>query len=145
MEMEQAQKADRRVILAALWFGATLCYAYGDIIAFYEPGAVQRLLDGKMGFWDVTPGLLLGIAIFMSLPPVLAVLALLLPAVACRWINILFGALFSGVMLYTMIDAIRFGHYFYLYLGVIEVAMTLGVLACAATWSRRAIGVSTAR
>ena len=36
--------------ISVLWVSATLLYLYGDVIAFYVPGGLQRMLDGKWGF-----------------------------------------------------------------------------------------------
>jgi hypothetical protein len=62
------------------------------MIAFYSPGGLQRILDGKMGFWTVTPSLLLGVAVLMSAPAVMVALTVLLKPVASRWLNVFMGS-----------------------------------------------------
>jgi len=123
--------------IAVLWGSATLLYLYGDVIAFYNPGGLQRMLDGKMGPWPVTPTLLLGVAILMSAPAVMVALTVLLKPVFNRWLNVVMGAVYTAIMLYTMIDAVKFGFHFYIYLGVVEVLLTLLIVWCALTWPRQ--------
>src|SRR6185369_11631731 len=98
-----------RARIAALWASATLLYIYGDVIAFYSPGGLQRMLDGKMGPLPVTPTLLLGVAILMSAPAVIVALTAVLKPVLNRWLNVVMGAAYTAVMLFTMIDAVKSG------------------------------------
>jgi hypothetical protein len=120
--------------ISALWVGATLCYLYGDVIAFYVPGALQRMLDGKMGLWTVTPTVLLGVAVLMSTPAVMAAVTVLLKPVASRWLNVVMGSAWTALILFTLIDAWKNGSYFYLYLGVVEAVLTSLVVWYALRW-----------
>ena len=123
--------------ISVLWGAATLLYLYGDVIAFYSPGGLQRMLDGNMGPWPVTPVLLLGVAIMMSAPAVMVALTVLLKPVASRWLNVVMGAAYTAIMLFTMVGAWRSDSYFYLYLGAVEVVLTLLVVWYALTWPRQ--------
>jgi hypothetical protein len=123
--------------ISVLWGSATLLYIYGDVIGFYSPGGLQRMLDGKMGPWPVTPNLLLGVAIMMSAPAVMVALTVLLKPVASRWLNVVMGAAYTAIMLFTMFGALKFDGYFYVYLGVVEVALTSLVVWYALTWPRQ--------
>ena len=125
-----------KVRISALWVAATLCYLYGDVIAFYVPGGLQKMLDGKMGPWAATPSVLLGVAVLMSAPALMVALTFLLKPVASRWLNIAMGSAYSALMLFTMIDAWRLGAYFYIYLGVVEAFLTLLVVWYALRWPR---------
>ena len=95
------------------------------------------MLDGKMGPWPVTPTLLLGVAILMSAPAVMVALTVLLKPVLNRWLNVVMGAAYTAIMPFTMIDAVTFGFHFYLYLGVVEVFLTLLIVWYALTWPRQ--------
>ena len=85
--------------IAVLWVSATLCYLYGDVIAFYGPGALQKMIDGKLGEWTVTPNWLLGVGVLMSLPAVMVALTVLLKPVVSRWLNVVVGAAMTGASL----------------------------------------------
>jgi hypothetical protein len=90
-----------------------------------------------MGPWPVTPTLLLGVAILMSTPAVMVALTVLLKPVANRWLNVVMGAAYTTLILFTMIDAWKFGFHFYIYLGVVEVLLTLVIVWYALTWPRQ--------
>jgi hypothetical protein len=122
--------------ISALWAAVELCYLYGDVIGFHTPGALQRILDGKMGFWPITPVLLLGVAIVQSIPAIMVASTLLLWPALSRWLNVLLGAAYTALMLYTMIDAWKYGFYFYMYFGVVESLLTLLVVWYALAWPR---------
>ena len=55
----------------------------------------------------------------------LVALTVSLKPVASRWLNVGMGDAFMALILFTMIDAWKFGYYFYIYLGVVEVLLTL--------------------
>jgi hypothetical protein len=130
--------------ISVLWVSATLLYLYGDVIAFYVPGGLQRIIDGKLGNWTVTPTWLLGVAVLMSTPSVMAALTLLLKPVASRWLNVVMGSAYTVLILFTMIDAWKSGSYFYIYLGVVEVVLTSLVVWYALRWQRQNRGGSAA-
>ncbi len=120
--------------LAALWASATLCYLYGDFIALYSPGALQMISGGKMGPLPITQLLLLGIAVVMAFPAVMVVLSLILSAPWSRRLNVVAGTIYTAIMLTTMVGAWAGNSYFYLYLGVVEVALTSCVVWYAVKW-----------
>lgn len=121
------------VRLAALWSAVTLCYAYGDIFGMYTPGGIERIAAGNIGpTGQITPGILVGIAAMMSVPAAMVALSVLLPAPANRALNMVFGVLFTLIMLATMTSAPPF----YVYLGVVEVILTLTIVWLAWKWPR---------
>lgn len=121
--------------LSALWTSVMFCYIYGDYFGLYPPGKLQGMLDGRMGpLGPVTQGVLLGTAALMAIPSLMVVLTLVLRPPIARWANILFGALFTVIMLITMPGAWAF----YFFLGVIEVALTALIVWYAWTWPREA-------
>jgi hypothetical protein len=123
--------------IAILWASATLLYLYGDVIAFYVPGSLQKISDGKLGDWTVTPTWLLAVAVLMSTPALMGALTVVLKPVASRWLNVVMGAAYSAVILFTMIGAWESGLHFYIYLGVVEVLVTLLIVWYALTWPRQ--------
>jgi hypothetical protein len=135
----QDAEIDIRLTLSALWASATLCYLYGDFIAFYSPGALRMMMDGKMGSWPTTQELLLGVAIVMAFPAVMVALALALKPAASRWLNIIMGVVYTAIMLVTMPPAWNSGSYFYLYLGLVEVTLTSFIVWYAFTWPKQRV------
>lgn len=115
--------------LSALWIAVMLCYIYGDIIGFYQPGNIPRIIAGKMGpLGSVIPGILTGVAIFMTVPAFMFFLSLILKPVIDRWTNIKLGIIYTVVMLITILMGAK---PYYIFLGVVELVLTALVFAYA--------------
>jgi hypothetical protein len=125
-----------QIKLAALWASLMSCYIYGDYFGLYQPGALQKMIDGRMGpLGPTTQGVLLGTSIMMAIPSVMIFLSVALKPRLNRWLNIIFGAIYTAIMLMTMPGAWAF----YIFLGVIEVALTSLVVWYAWKWPRREV------
>lgn len=119
--------------LAALWAAAFGCYVYGDLLSHWVPGAQARMDAGEMGpLGTVTPGLLVGIGAFMSIPALMIALSVLLPPAWSRWLNVAFGALYSLLVAASLLTAPPF----YLYLSGAAVVLTATVAWLAWCWPR---------
>ena len=122
-----------RIKLAALWTSVMLCYMYCDYFELYVPGKLQSMLDGRMGpLGAVTQGVLVGTAVMMIIPSLMVFLSVALSARASRALNIVFGVLYSVIMMF----AIRGTWTFYRLFGVVEIALTLLVVWYAWRWPR---------
>jgi|HubBroStandDraft_3_1064219.scaffolds.fasta_scaffold62555_2 hypothetical protein len=125
-------KVGVKLKLAALWAATMFCYVYGDFFRLMQPGKLTALLAGRTPLGPVSPGLLLGFAIFMSVPAVMVFLSAALPARTNRWSNLLLGSVYTFAILATMPGAWSF----YLYLGVVEALLTATIAWLAWTWPR---------
>ena len=124
-----------RLKLGDLWASLMFCYVYGDYFGLYVPGKLGGMLAGRMEpLGAVTQGVLLGTSAMMAIPALMVCAALLLPAAVARWASVLFGLAYAAIMLLTMPGAWRF----YLFFGVIEVLLSLGIVWVAWCWPRRA-------
>lgn len=125
-------KIHSRFKLSAIWVSLTLCYLYGDYFGLFRPGSLQSMLDGQMGpLGPTTQNVLLGTSILMVIPCLMVVLSLLLPTKICRWSNIIFGVFFTLIMLVSMPGAWNF----YIFLGVVEMGLSLSAVWVAWRWS----------
>jgi len=123
-----------KVKLSALWTATMLCYAYGDIIGLFKPGILSDMIAGNMGpLGPTTQGLLLGVAVFMSIPALMVFLSLTLKPKVNRWLNIINGFLYTAVMVITIVMG---AWSYYIYLGIVEMALTLLVMWIAWCWPR---------
>lgn len=123
-----------KIKLSALWVSVMLCYIYGDYFDLYKPGKLQGMLEGKMmPLGAVTQGLLVGTAGMMAVPSVMVFLSLALKPKVNRWVNIISGALYTLIMLVTMPGAWTF----YIFLGVVEVALTALIVWYAWNWPKQ--------
>lgn len=124
-----------RLKLAGLWASLMFCYVYGDYFGLYVPGKLGGMLAGRMEpLGTVTQDVLLGTSAMMAIPALMVCAALLLPAAVARWASVLSGLAYAAIMLLTMPGA----WWFYLFLGVIEVLLSLGIVWVAWRWPRRA-------
>ncbi len=73
----------------------------------------------------------------MIVPSLMPFLALVLPVRLNRWLNIIFGVVYSLIMI-AVIVAFKGGWYFYIMYGVIEVILTLLIVWYAWTWPKEA-------
>lgn len=125
-------KIDVKIKLSALWASVMFCYIYADYFGLYVPGSLQKILSGRMGpLGPTTQGVLLGTSILMSIPSVMIFLSVALKPKLNRWLNIIFGVLFTAIIMITM-----WGWRFYIYFGVIEITLTVLVVWYAWTWPR---------
>lgn len=121
-----------RVKLAGLWIAAMFCYIYADILAFYDPYLLGEILKGNMGFiGPITQGLKLGVGILMSIPAIMVVACCFANASLCRWLNIIFGVIFTLIIMVTIFIGIV---YYYLYFGVLEILTTSFIVWLAWKW-----------
>ncbi|MGB3461210.1 DUF6326 family protein [Rhodanobacter lindaniclasticus] len=121
-----------RFKLSALWAALMFCYVYGDYFGLYVPGKLKGMLDGEGPVGPVSEASLVMTALLLAMPGLMVFLSLALSPRLCRWANIVLGLFYAAVMLLTMPGA----WWFYITLGVIEVALSLLIVVCAWRWPR---------
>jgi hypothetical protein len=126
-------KVHVRFKLFALWSSVMFFYIYGDYFELYQPGKLEEMIAGKMAFGSISQGVLLGMAAIMVIPSLMPFLSLVLPTGVNRWVNIVFGAGYTVVMILV----IRGGWHFYIVYGLIEITLTALVIWYAWTWPKQ--------
>ncbi len=53
--------------LSTLWIVVMFFIAYADIIGFIEPGTLEKILDGNVGF-ELTPAIIVVISLVQAIP-----------------------------------------------------------------------------
>jgi len=125
-----------KVVLAALWTSLMFLYVYGDYFNMYTSGKIEAMSAGRMGpLGAASESVLLGVAMMMAIPSLMIVLSLLLAPVVGKWLNVLVGLAYSGILALTLPGA----PLFYLAYGGIEIALTLLITWTALRWPRRAV------
>jgi len=125
-------KVGVRIKLSALWVSVMFCYLYADYFLLFAPGKIQSMLNGKMPpLGDVTEGVLVFTSAMMAIPAVMIFLSVGLPATLSRWLNVVFGMLYTVIILLTM-----WSYIFMMFYGVIEVVLTSLIVWYAWTWPR---------
>ena len=126
-------KVHVKLKLSGLWASVMFCYIYADYFGLYVPGTLQRMIAGRMGpLGPTTQGVLLGTSVVMAIPSLMIFLSLALRPNLNRWLNIVFGVLYTAIILITM-----WAWMFYIFFGVIEITLTILVVWYAWTWPKR--------
>lgn len=124
-----------RMKLSLLWVSVMLCYIYCDYFELYMPGKLQSMLEGRMGpLGVVTQSVLLGTSVLMAIPSLMVFLSIALSPKLSRLTNIVFGIMYSIIMLGVVLYPTWV---FYRLFGVLEIALTLLVVWYAWTWPKR--------
>ena len=123
------QVQDRKVILSTLWVFVMFCIAYADIIGFIEPGTLEKIINGNMGF-ELTPALILIFSLFQAIPIVMILVSRLFRREVSRWLNIIASVL-------TLLYVLGGGNWesvSYPVFAALEVVAMLGIIWLAWTW-----------
>jgi len=127
-------KPPTKLQLAALWTSVMFLYVYGDYFDLYQPGKLAAVARGEFGIGLPTDIASIFAAAMMTIPSLMIWLSLALPPVLSKWLNALFGVLYSLILAATMRGAAPF----YLLLGVVEIALTLTIAVIALRWPKHA-------
>jgi len=123
-----------RVKLSALWASVMFLYIYGDYFDLYKPGKLSSMMAGRTPVGPTTQGMLVVFTVMMTIPSVMVFLSLVLKPAFARIANIVFGILYSLVIVGTMLGAWKFT----MVLGCVEIALTLAAAWSAWKWPREA-------
>jgi hypothetical protein len=113
---------DVKIKLAATWIATMFAYIYADILGFYVPGAIEKIMSGELPIGS--PITVLTAAILMSIPGFMVVLSLTLPYKANRWVNIIIGIFHFGLAIGTFFASPLDVSELYYYFAFIELGFT---------------------
>lgn len=123
------QIQDRKTTLSTLWVFVMFCIAYADIIGFIEPGTLENIIKGNVGF-DLTPTIILIFSLFQALPIVMILVS--------RWfrrdVNRLLNIVASVLTLLYVLGGGNWESVSYPVFAALEVAAILGITWLAWTW-----------
>ncbi len=120
-----------RVKLSALWACLMFLYAYADLLSFYRPGIIEKMLEGFIGPFEVTQGALLTASLLMIIPTLFIALPLF---TATKWAR---GLCLGFAVLYTLVNITNLvgesWTYFIIY-GALECIVTISIAVIAYKW-----------
>jgi len=119
--------------LSALWTSVMFCYIYADYFELFKPGKLQRMIAGNGPFGQTTQGVLVAASLMLAIPSVMIFLSLALKAKVNRWLNIIFGLLYTLIIMFTASHNWAFMKMY----GVVEVVLTGLVVWYALTWPKQ--------
>lgn len=124
-----------KIRLAGFWTAATFCYLYGDYFELYTPEKVNSLISGENVLGS--PLFLFIASLMMAIPPLMIVFSLNLKPRINKWLNILFGLFFTLVMIIIAVGSITPWYNFYVFLAIVEAALTSLIVWNAIKWPRK--------
>lgn len=129
-------KVNTKIKLSALWVSLMLLYIYGDIFSLFVPQRLKGLMNGHMGVGETTPYKLLAAAILMTVPALMVFLSLVLKPRVNRIVNIIAGVVYTIVMVLVVLISIDPWWVFYIFLGMVEITITLLIVWQACKWPK---------
>jgi len=132
--MLENPKVNIKIKLASLWASATFCYLYGDYFELYAPNKVNSLISGE-NIMD-SPTKLLIASIILAIPSVMVVLSIFLKPKINRILNIIFGTIFSIMMIFIGIMSTNEWYLFYVFLAFLESIITALIVWYAWKWPK---------
>ena len=132
--MLENPKVNIKIKLAALWASVTFCYLYGDYFELYTPGKINSLITGE-NVLD-SPTKLLIASIILAIPSVMVAVSVLLKPKINRILNIIFGILFTLMMLFIGVNSMTEWSSFYVFLAFLESIITFLIVWYAWKWPK---------
>lgn len=133
--MLENPKVNIKIKLAALWTATTFCYLYGDYFELYTPGKVDSLISGENVL--NSPVILFIASIILAIPPLMIFLSLVLKPEMNRILNIIFGLLFTIMMVLIAIGSLTPWYTFYVFLAIVESILTAIIVWYAWKWPKK--------
>ena len=125
-----------RAKLAAAWTSFMFLYIYVDILNFYKPGVVDGILNGLVWRFDISSTLLTIFLVSVSIPALMVVLSMSLPARVNRTTNLVVGSLLIPYSIFNAAGATWEWAAFYGISIGIEVLLLAFILRSAWAWPR---------
>ncbi|WP_438853774.1 DUF6326 family protein [Agromyces sp. M3QZ16-3] len=122
--------------LAAAWTSFMFLYLYVDYLHLYRPGTVDGILAGVVFEFDVSSALLTAFLALISIPALMVMLSMTLPARMNRAANLVVAALYIPVTAFNAVGETWDWAVFYgLSIGL-ELLLLAFILRSAWTWPR---------
>ncbi len=135
INMLKNQEVGIKVKLAALWSSVTFCYLYGDYFELYTPDKINSLITGE-NILD-SPTKLLVASMLLAIPSLMVALSVVLGPKITRFLNILFGTLFTVMMIFIGVNSMVKWYSFYVFLAFLESAITITIVWYAYKWPKK--------
>ncbi|MGB5479754.1 MAG: DUF6326 family protein [Eudoraea sp.] len=132
--MLENPKVNIKIKLAALWASVTFCYLYGDYFELYTPDKVNSLITGDNNLHS--PTILLIASMILAIPSVMVAASIFLKPKINRILNIVFGTLFTLMMVYIGIISTNEWYLFYVFLAFLESVITALIVWFAYKWPK---------
>jgi hypothetical protein len=127
-------KINVKVKLAALWTSVMFCYIYEDYFELYVPKRIEGIISGESLL--NTPVKLFGASFVLIIPALMIFLSILLQPKVNRFLNLLFGTLYTALMLWIAINYSDQWLRFAVVFAIVESLITALIVWYAWKWPR---------
>ena len=127
-------KINVKIKLALLWTSVMLCYIYEDYFELYVPQRIERIISGESLL--NTPEKLFGASLVLIIPALMIFLSILLQPKLSRFFNLIFGILYTALMLWIAINYSDKWLRFAIVFAIIECLITSVIVWYAWKWPR---------
>jgi hypothetical protein len=127
-------KVPVKIKLAALWSSVMFCYIYGDYFSLYVPNNLQNFINGKTLLDN--PVKLFAASVLMVIPALMIFLSVAMKPPLSKWLNILFGSIYTVIMFLIAVSSIAPWWSFYVFLAVVEMILTMTIVIHAWKWPK---------
>ncbi len=121
--------------LSALWIAVMFCYIYGDYFSLYVPGQVEGFVKGDTRLND--PLKLFAASVLMAIPSLMIFLSIALKPKINRLLNIVFGIVYTAIMILIAVVSIAPWWSFYVFLAIVESLITSLIIWHAWRWPKQ--------
>ena len=111
------------------------CYIYGDYFSFYVPQEVEAFIKGDTLLNN--PIKLFAASVLMVIPSLMIFLSLVSKPKINRWLNIVFGIIYTAIMILIAVTSIAPWWTFYVFLAIVESCITALIVWYAWTWPKK--------
>ena len=132
--MLENSKINIKIKLAALWTSVTLCYLYGDYFELYTPDKINSLISGENNL--DSPIKLLIASILLAISSVMVATSIILKPKINRILNIIFGTLFTIMMILIGVYSTNEWYLFYVFLAFLESIISALIVWYAWKWPK---------
>ncbi len=129
-EMEDV-KINVKLKISALWIAMLFVFAYVDIFAFYRPGIIEGIMEGKVATFQIDQVFLFLTTLYILIPSIMVFLSLVLKPKVNRWTNIIVGMLYIVSILGSCIGETWA---FYIFGSIVESLLLLLIIWYAWKW-----------
>lgn len=125
--------ATTAIKLALMWTSLMFLYIYNDYFMLYMPEQIEGMAAGRLGPLGVaTESVMVGVSLMLAIAALMIALSVLLPSQISRWLNVVLGATYTAIEVLTLTSP----YLFYKIVVVLEIIITLGIVAIAWRWPR---------
>lgn len=127
-------KVNTKLIIMSAWVSLLCLYIYCDIFSLFRPGSLEGMMQGKMGFLNVSQASLFWVGVLMAIPSLMILVSVLATARFGRIVNIAASAIYILVNIGNLIG--ETWAYYYLF-GLLELGLVILIFVISLRWPRQ--------